>query len=129
MTGETCERAVAAALAAGYRHIDTAAMYGNEADVGAALRASGVPRDEVFVTTKVWHEHIGPGDDDFCALVSAGGFGRGLSGLRRRGVIGIRDRWNLHAVVFGTIFALFRKFLPGNEASFTSIAPHWRIFP
>lgn len=49
--------AVRAALAAGYRQIDTAQFYGNEADVGRALRDSGVPRDEVFVTTKLWNEH------------------------------------------------------------------------
>jgi 2,5-diketo-D-gluconate reductase A len=41
------------ALATGYRHVDTAAAYGNEAEVGAALKASGVPRDELFVTTKL----------------------------------------------------------------------------
>ncbi len=61
MKGEECSKAVAAALAAGYRHIDTAAMYGNEADVGAGLKAGGVPRDEIFVTTKVWWENIGEG--------------------------------------------------------------------
>jgi diketogulonate reductase-like aldo/keto reductase len=52
--GSVCERSVRDALAAGYRHVDTAAIYGNEASVGRALAASGVPRDEVFVTTKVW---------------------------------------------------------------------------
>lgn len=62
MTGETCARAVAAALGSGYRHIDTAAMYDNEADVGAGLRAGGVPRDDVFVTTKVWTDDIGASD-------------------------------------------------------------------
>jgi diketogulonate reductase-like aldo/keto reductase len=51
--GDECERAVLEALDAGYRHIDTAAMYGNEASVGRAVAASGVPREEVFVTTKV----------------------------------------------------------------------------
>ena len=52
--GPTTERAVTWALEAGYRAIDTAAMYRNEADVGRAVRASGVPRAEVFVTTKLW---------------------------------------------------------------------------
>jgi len=61
MKGEECSKAVAAALAAGYRHIDTAAMYANEADVGAGLKAGGVPRDEIFVTTKVWWENIADG--------------------------------------------------------------------
>src|SRR5579885_2688587 len=51
--GEETEQAVTWALELGYRHIDTAAMYRNERSVGAALRASGVPREEVFVTTKL----------------------------------------------------------------------------
>jgi diketogulonate reductase-like aldo/keto reductase len=52
--GATCENAVRWALELGYRHIDTAQAYGNEASVGKALRASGVPRDEVFITTKFY---------------------------------------------------------------------------
>ena len=50
------ERAVSEALEIGYRHIDTAAIYGNEEGVGAALAASGIPRDELFVTTKLWND-------------------------------------------------------------------------
>jgi diketogulonate reductase-like aldo/keto reductase len=50
--GGSCENAVRWALELGYRHIDTAQAYGNEASVGKALRDSGVPRDEVFITTK-----------------------------------------------------------------------------
>jgi 2,5-diketo-D-gluconate reductase A len=57
--GRTCEDAVRWALEAGYRHIDTATMYGNESEVGRALRDSGVPRDEVFVTTKLPPERAG----------------------------------------------------------------------
>lgn len=57
--GPDTRNAVAWALEAGYRLIDTAAMYGNEGDVGAAVRASGVPRAEVFVTTKLWHTEHG----------------------------------------------------------------------
>ncbi|APU16259.1 MULTISPECIES: aldo/keto reductase [Actinoalloteichus] len=53
------EAAVTAALAAGYRSIDTAAVYGNEAAVGRALRASGLPREDVFVTTKLWNDDHG----------------------------------------------------------------------
>lgn len=56
---ETAKRVVLDALAAGYRHIDTAAFYGNERAVGEALRESGVPREEVFVTTKVWNTDHG----------------------------------------------------------------------
>ena len=59
---ETCVKAVDAALRLGYRHIDTAQMYGNERETGEGLRASGVPRGEVFVTTKVWHDRLKAGD-------------------------------------------------------------------
>jgi len=52
---EDTERAVTEALEAGYRHIDTAAAYGNEEGVGRAIAASGLARDEVFVTTKLWN--------------------------------------------------------------------------
>jgi diketogulonate reductase-like aldo/keto reductase len=52
--GPECENAVRWALEAGYRHIDTAQAYGNEASVGRALRDSGVPREEVFITTKFY---------------------------------------------------------------------------
>ena len=58
---ETGTRLVAGAIEAGYRHVDTAAMYGNEAAVGAGLRASGVARDEIFLTSKVWPDQIGEG--------------------------------------------------------------------
>jgi diketogulonate reductase-like aldo/keto reductase len=50
---------VLSALELGYRHIDTARIYGNEADVGAAVKDSGVPRAEVFVTTKLWNDEQG----------------------------------------------------------------------
>lgn len=53
------ERAVSEALAAGYRSIDTAEAYRNEAAVGRAIAASGIPRDELFITTKVWISHAG----------------------------------------------------------------------
>lgn len=61
LKGRSCQHAVECALATGYRHIDTAAMYDNERDVGAGLKNSGVPREEVFVTTKVWSDSIGYG--------------------------------------------------------------------
>lgn len=50
---------VAGALRHGYRHVDTAALYGNEAEVGQGLRHSGLPREDVFVTTKVWNDDHG----------------------------------------------------------------------
>jgi diketogulonate reductase-like aldo/keto reductase len=61
LEGDACTEAVKHALSVGYRHLDTARMYGNEAAVGAGLKASGLGRDEVFVTTKVWWEDITPG--------------------------------------------------------------------
>ena len=57
--GRTTRDAVLAALRLGYRHIDTAKLYGNEADVGAAVREGVVPREEVFVTTKLWNADHG----------------------------------------------------------------------
>jgi diketogulonate reductase-like aldo/keto reductase len=56
------EPAVLAALKAGYRHIDTARIYGTEAAVGRALKKSGVPRNEVFLTTKLWNNSHHPDD-------------------------------------------------------------------
>jgi diketogulonate reductase-like aldo/keto reductase len=57
--GAMCETAVLAALEAGYRHIDTAALYGNEESVGAAIRKSGIAREQIFVTTKLWNSDHG----------------------------------------------------------------------
>jgi 2,5-diketo-D-gluconate reductase B len=60
MQGEACRAAVESALTLGYRHIDTAEMYGNEDAIGAAIAASGVARNELHVTTKVWNENLAP---------------------------------------------------------------------
>ena len=60
MQGEVCRAAVESALALGYRHIDTAEMYGNEDAVGAAVAASGIARGDLHITTKVWHENLAP---------------------------------------------------------------------
>ena len=54
LTGEDCTGAVRLALSMGYRHVDTAQMYGNEAEVGRGMEDSGVDREEIFLTTKVW---------------------------------------------------------------------------
>jgi diketogulonate reductase-like aldo/keto reductase len=59
LRGREAYEATRWALEAGYRHIDTATGYGNEAEVGAALRDSGVPREEVFITTKMPPDHVG----------------------------------------------------------------------
>jgi 2,5-diketo-D-gluconate reductase B len=60
MQGEVCRAAVECALGLGYRHIDTAEMYGNEDAIGAAIAASGVARGDLHVTTKVWNENLAP---------------------------------------------------------------------
>ena len=58
-SGDETRRVVRDALACGYRHIDTARVYGNEADVADGIRDSGLARDEVFVTTKIWNDDQG----------------------------------------------------------------------
>ena len=62
LRGRTCATVVEQALRLGYRHIDTAEMYGNERGVGDGLRASGISRDEVFITTKIWPDNLAPAD-------------------------------------------------------------------
>jgi diketogulonate reductase-like aldo/keto reductase len=62
LRGRVCARIVEQALRLGYRHIDTAQIYENEREVGEGVRASGVRRGEVFVTTKVWTTHFAPND-------------------------------------------------------------------
>lgn len=58
-SGDVTRQAVKDALSLGYRHIDTAKIYGNERDVGDGIRESGVPREEIFVTTKLWNDDQG----------------------------------------------------------------------
>jgi 2,5-diketo-D-gluconate reductase B len=60
MQGEACRAAVESALAMGYRHLDTAEMYGNEEAIGAGIAASGMARNDLHVTTKVWNENLAP---------------------------------------------------------------------
>ncbi len=60
LRGNVCARIVERALRMGYRHVDTAEAYDNEREVGEGLRASGVTRADVFVTTKVWSDHLAP---------------------------------------------------------------------
>lgn len=60
LRGRACTRVVEQALRLGYRHIDTAQMYENEREVGEGLRASGVTRREVWITTKIWPSHFSP---------------------------------------------------------------------
>jgi len=62
LRGRTCARLVEQAIRLGYRHIDTAQVYENEREVGEGVRAAGIPRDQIFVTTKVWTTHFAPLD-------------------------------------------------------------------
>jgi 2,5-diketo-D-gluconate reductase B len=60
LQGDACRAAVESALALGYRHIDTAEMYGNEDAIGAAIAAAGIARKDLHVTTKVWNDNLAP---------------------------------------------------------------------
>jgi 2,5-diketo-D-gluconate reductase B len=60
LRGRACARTVEQALRLGYRHVDTAEMYDNEREVGEGLRAAGIARGEVFITTKIWPSHFAP---------------------------------------------------------------------
>lgn len=60
LRGRTCVQIAERALRLGYRHIDTAEMYGNEREVGEGIRGSGVKREEMFITTKVWQTNLAP---------------------------------------------------------------------
>jgi 2,5-diketo-D-gluconate reductase B len=60
MLGDDCTRLVEQALDLGYRHIDTATAYDNEAAVGKALAQTAIPREQIHVTTKVWHDQLAP---------------------------------------------------------------------
>ena len=70
LTGKACARMVATALDLGYRHLDTASIYANEDSVGEGIRASGVPRDTLFLTTKVWPDSFRRADFERSAAES-----------------------------------------------------------
>lgn len=76
LEGGDAQRMVEAALAIGYRHIDTAYIYRNEAEVGAAIKASDLSHDEVFLTTKIWTESFRDGDLQRAASGSVERLGR-----------------------------------------------------
>lgn len=104
ITGEDAVRATAAALEAGYRHLDTATVYGNEAEVGRALADSGVAREEVFLTTK-------------CLPALAGReretLERSLEALRTDHV----DLWLIHAPGDGAVNGdMWRAFVEARDA-------------
>jgi 2,5-diketo-D-gluconate reductase B len=81
LSGRACREMVAFALQAGYRHIDTAQAYGNEADVGAGIRQSGIDRAEVFLTTKIWMADTGYRDAKRTTADSLRQFGTGYVDL------------------------------------------------
>ncbi|WP_433292849.1 aldo/keto reductase [Actinoplanes sp. CA-030573] len=102
--GDAAYQAVRAALEAGYRHIDTATMYGNEDEVGRALADSGVPRDEVFLTTKLPPERAGRERETITASLRA---------LRVDAV----DLWLIHwPPSRGRSVAVWREFIAAREA-------------
>ena len=76
INGAAARRAVAEALELGYRHVDTAQMYGNEREVGRAIADSGLSRDEVFVTTKLWPDSAGQERETLLGSLDALGFER-----------------------------------------------------
>lgn len=88
--GRATEEAVKFALKIGYRHVDTAKLYGNEESVGKAIRESGLPRDQVFVTTKLWNS-----DHGYEAAIRAG-----EASLKRLG-LGHIDLYLIHWPVQG----------------------------
>jgi diketogulonate reductase-like aldo/keto reductase len=103
LRGRAGYQAVRYALEVGYRHVDTATMYGNEAEVGRALRDSGVPREEVFVTTK-----LHPGDAGREPAVLAASL-RGLG-------CDYLDLWLIHSPPWGRDgLAIWRQFLAAQE--------------
>ncbi|GAA4311335.1 aldo/keto reductase [Klenkia terrae] len=103
ITGTACTDAVRAALDAGYRHLDTATMYRNEAEVGRALADSDVPREEVFVTTKLPPERASAARSTLEASLSA---------------LGVEqvDLWLVHWSTGGDDVALWREFVAARDA-------------
>jgi 2,5-diketo-D-gluconate reductase A len=103
ITGTACTDAVRAALDAGYRHLDTATMYRNEAEVGRALAESDVPREEVFVTTKLPPERASAARSTLEASLSA---------------LGVEqvDLWLVHWSTGGDDVALWREFVAARDA-------------
>jgi diketogulonate reductase-like aldo/keto reductase len=97
--GKVTEQAVLWALEIGYRHVDTAAYYANEADVGRAVRASGIPRSQVFVTTKVWN-----GDQGYEQTL------RAFEESSRKLDLGVIDLYLVHWPVKGKFTDTWRAF-------------------
>ncbi|GAA2661854.1 aldo/keto reductase [Paractinoplanes durhamensis] len=108
LRGESAYKAVRAALDTGYRHIDTATMYGNEAEVGRALADSGVPRDQVFITTKLPPEKAG---QERATITES---------LRALGVDAV-DLWLIHwPPSRGRSVGVWREFVAARDAGLVS---------
>jgi 2,5-diketo-D-gluconate reductase A len=103
MNGSECYEAVRTALDAGYRHLDTAALYRNEAEVGRALRDSGVDRDEVFVTTKLPPPRADRADEVLAASLDALG-------------VDAVDLWLVHWPPGGARADVWARFVAAREA-------------
>ncbi|WNV74674.1 aldo/keto reductase [Geodermatophilus sp. DSM 44513] len=103
MTGTECLDAVRTALDAGYRHLDTATMYRNEAEVGRALRESGVDRDEVFLTTKLHPRQADRPDETLSESLDALG-------------VDAVDLWLVHAPPGGPGEDLWERFVAARDA-------------
>jgi 2,5-diketo-D-gluconate reductase A len=103
MNGSECYEAVRTALDAGYRHLDTAVIYRNEAEVGRALRDSGVDRDEVFVTTKLPPPRAGQADQVLAASLDALG-------------VDAVDLWLVHWPPGGARPDVWERFVAAREA-------------
>jgi 2,5-diketo-D-gluconate reductase A len=106
LQGNRAYEAVRAALDLGYRHLDTATMYGNEAEVGRALRDSGLPRDEVFVTTKLPPSRAGRERETLDAS------------LRALGTEYV-DLWLIHWPPSGAGVRTWRAFIAARDAALT----------
>ncbi|HFU4025215.1 TPA: aldo/keto reductase [Streptococcus suis] len=94
--GEEVYQAVLAALKVGYRHIDTAALYGNEASIGQAIKDSGIPREELFITTKLWNDAHGYEEAKEAFAISLEKLGLDYVDLyliHWPNPVAIRDRW------------------------------------
>src|SRR5437763_9217637 len=102
LQGDACRAAVESALSLGYRHIDTAEMYGNEEAIGAAIAASGIARGDLHVTTKVWHENLAPD-----AIRRA--FDASLSKLRLDHVDLYLVHWPSKTASWGAVFETLMK--------------------
>jgi 2,5-diketo-D-gluconate reductase A len=106
LSGRKAYDATRAALAAGYRHIDTATMYGNEAEIGRAVRDSGVPRKDIFITTKVQADRAGRERETITAS------------LRALGVDYV-DLWLIHWPPRSGGPAMWRELIAARDAGLT----------